>query len=118
MVYNPNNAKETPMLPVDTILDGVIIDIRDGKVKNFVGNLDKWKNPEQAAIEITTEVKNEDKTIQTRQVFTYVENNGVTEYPPKSNLGKFKEKYKKLPEAGDQVKIITNNDGFGKIKLD
>ena len=34
------------------------------------------------------------------------------------NKKKVKAKYGKLPEAGLQVKIVTNSDGFGKVKLD
>ncbi len=43
--------------------------------------------------------------------------NGVTKYSEKSNLGKFKAKYGKLPTAGDQIKAMTNKDGFLRLIL-
>ena len=56
--------------------------------------------------------------IEIDQVFTYNDNAGITEYSPRSNLGKFKKKYGKLPEPGMQIKVTTNSDGFGNLKLD
>jgi len=118
-MYNPNNAKETAMLPKDSILDGVIIDIKDGKVSDFVLNLDKWKGDhQQSAINVAVEVDSNGNKVTIEQLFTYKDNNGVTEFPANSNLGKFKKKYGELPSAAKQVKIQTNNDGFGKIKID
>lgn len=55
--------------------------------------------------------------VNVKQLFTYIEEEGLTKYTKSSNLGKYKLKYGKLPEVGDQVKILTNGDGFGKIKL-
>ena len=119
MAYNPKNAKEQPTLPPDTIFTGVIIGIKDGKVKDFVKNIDKWTGDiEQAAINMEIEVLHNDRKYNTEQLFTYNEEDGKTVYSPKSNLGKFKAKYNKLPEVGDQLKLLTNNEGFLKLKLD
>jgi tRNA U54 and U55 pseudouridine synthase Pus10 len=122
MGYNPENGKEVEpknILPKDTVLDGVIIAIKDGVVKDFVQNLDKWKNKEQPAIEVTVEIKVEEESVQHHQVFTYSNGlNGETEYGKTSNLGKFKRKYESLPKVAQMVKISTNKDGFGTIKLD
>ena len=42
-MYNPTNAKETASLEPDTVMDGEIVDIKDGKVKDFILNADSWK---------------------------------------------------------------------------
>ena len=119
MGYQPKNAIETAMLPQDTILDGVITQIADGKVKEFVKDTTNWKGDiNQPAINITMEVTANDKKVDLDQLFTYTEKDGKTAYTPRSNLGKYKKKYNKLPEPGDKVKISTNSEGFGKIKLD
>lgn len=121
MVYSPTNAKivETAQLPKDSILDGIIISIEDGKVKDFIPEGIEWKGDKDGpAINILLEVKSGEEHPQIKQLFTYQEENGNTIVSSKSNLGKYKVKYGKLPEAGDQIKIVSNNDGFGKIKLD
>ncbi len=119
MGYNPQNAKEEPTLPADTIFTAVIIDIKDGIVKEFVkGDITKWKNPEETAINVTMEVIHNEKKYTFDNIFTYLEEGGVTKYSPKSNIGKFKIKYGKLPTAGDQVKAMTNKDGFLRLVLE
>ena len=127
MTYNakkPNEIEPTTGLPADSILDGVIINIKDGYVKDFVANTEKWKNADSNAIEITSEVavkkENSDVTemVQLTQIYTYISENDKTTFTKGSNLSKYFNKYKKLPEAGDQVKIVTNEKGFGKIKID
>lgn len=118
MAYNPNNAKEEPMLPADVIFDGVVINIADGKVKDFVKNLAKWSQPEQPAINVNIEVMHNEQKFNFDQLFTFKEENGQTVYSPRSLLGKYKAKYQKLPTAGDQVKVMTNNEGFLRLKLD
>ena len=114
-MYNPTNAKETASLEPDTVMDGEIVDIKDGKVKDFILNVDSWKgNLDQAAIDM--DVKCGDVTF--TQLYTYNDKEGVTEYSSVSNMGKYKKKYGKLPEKGDKVKVLTNSDGFGKIKVE
>ena len=124
-MYEPKEAIEVPdktQLPKDTILDGVIVDIKDGKVNEFVPQQVEWKGDKASpCINLTIEVQQGEEIkeiVKIEQLFTYKLEDGKTAYTPKSNLGKYKIKYKKLPEAGDQVKIITNSDGFGKVKLD
>ena len=118
-MYNPQNAKESAQLPQDAIVEGTISKVQDGKVKDFVLDTSKWTGDvNQPCINVTAEVTNKDKKIEVSQVFTYNDNNGVTEYAPKSNMGKFVKKYGKMPQVGVVVKISTNSDGFGKFKLD
>ena len=122
MGYNPENSKVKEIeskLPKDSILDGVIINFADGVVKDFVQNTEKWKNENQPAIELTVELKTEKETVTHNQVFTYeAGENGETLYGPKSNIGKFAKKYGLLPKVGMMIKVVTDDSGFGSIKLE
>ena len=126
MAYNPKNAiegEDKTQLPKDSIFNGVIVDIRDGKVSDFVPDNVEWKGPRDGpVIEITTEVAthngNPDGSVRVKQLFTYFQEEDKTIYTPKSNLGKYHKKYGKLPIVGEQVKVITNSEGWGKIKLE
>ena len=119
MVYTPQNAKEQPGLPSDVVFDGVITKLRDGKVSEIVTNLENWKgDPNSPCIEVAMEVTHKEKKFEFTQIFTYEEEDGKTVYSPRSNLGKYKAKYGKLPESADQIKAMTNKDGFLKLKLD
>ena len=105
-------------IPSDTIFEGLIINLIDGQTKDFI-NSDKWKgDPESNAINITIEVNHQGSTYRISQVFPYNDINGTTTYSNQSNLGKYKKKYGKLPETGDKVKLISNKEGFLKLKLD
>ena len=120
MVYNPQNTKEVG-LPADTIVEGEIKNIKPGKVKEFVkAEAQKnWQGDlDGDAIDMTIEITHQGRASLTKQMFTYTDNNGVTEYNPKSNMGKYKKKYGKMPEVGDKIKLMTNAEGFAKIKLD
>jgi hypothetical protein len=119
-MYNAKNAKELEGhgLPKDSIIDGVIINIDDGTVKEFVKDTTKWDNPEGKAINLTIEVKVGESSVKFNELIAYVERDGITSYTKKSKLGKFKGKYNKLPEVGDVVKILTDKEGYGEIKLD
>jgi len=119
MTYNPQTAKEQPGLPTDTIFDAIIIDIKDGIVKDFVKSLDKWKGEHtQPCIDVTMEVLHKEKSFTFSTIFTYENDEATTVYAPNSNLGKFKTKYNELPVVGSHVKVITDKDGFLKLKLD
>jgi hypothetical protein len=129
MVYNAKNAEEAKGvsgdLPKDSIFTGVITTIEDGIVKQFIKEevQKTWQGDiESPAIMLTIEVKvgaDVKELVKIQQMFTYIAGDGgKTLYSTKSNLGKYVKKYDKLPEAGDQVKIITNENGFGKIKIE
>ena len=119
MGYNPQQAKEQPTLPADTIFTAVITKIDDGFVKDFVkGDITKWKNPSEPAIDVNMEVMHNEKKYEFSVIFTYTLEGEQTIFSPRSNLGKFKTKYGKLAEVGDQVKAMTNKDGFLKLVLE
>ena len=92
----------------------------DGKVSDFIPEGTPWKGDiNGAAIQCDIEVKIPDgENVKISQLFTYINDDGKTAYSKSSNLGKYKTKYGKLPEPGDQVKIMSNSEGFGKIKID
>lgn len=118
MTYNANEATAAVSLPPDSMLDGRIVKIEDGKIKDFVKNLAKWEGDvEQPAINATVSVTHDKKEIQFNQIFGYILVDGKTQYAPKSNIGKFKAKYGKLPQVGLTVRVVTNSEGYGKIKL-
>ena len=128
MGYNAKNGEETKAmggnLPKDTILNGVITQIEDSVVRELVSEEHhaKWDNLDSKAIQLSIEVHFEEgteKKVETiTQLFTYIDEDGKTKYTPKSNLGKYVKKYDKLPEPGDQVKIVTNENGHGKVKIE
>ena len=128
MTYNIKNAKEIeqkPLLDPDVIHDGVIRSLTDGKYSDFVDVevLKTWKNasPDQTAVELEIEIpceKADKGHLIIHKVMPYEVVDDVMEYGSKSNLGKYKAKYGKLPELADQVKVSANKDGFGKLKLD
>lgn len=123
-MYDAKNTKEVEaksLLPKDSILDGVIIQIDDGVQRDFVSKDAQvnWKgNLDYKAINVIIEVVHEKQSVKIEKIFTYSLEDGKTCYSDLSNLGKYKAKYDKMPEVGDQVKVITNDRGFGKIKLD
>jgi len=120
--YDPHGAiqqKDTPMLPPDSILDGVITQIQNGIVDTFVkGDKTKWKNLQSPAINCMIEVSIGDgKIVQIDEMFTYEFEEGHTIYRPKMKIGKYQAKYGTLPMVGQKVKILTTNEGYGSIKL-
>jgi len=107
-------------LPKDGTFDGVIISMRENKIKNLIKNSTGWKNADSEAIEITVEICQENKDpVQINQIFSFKSGeDGQTLITEGSNLDKYHEKYKKLPEVRDQLKVYSTGQGFGKVKLD
>ena len=120
-MYDAKNTKEIEgKLKADTIYDGVIFNINDGKVKDFISNPTKWDGDvEQQAINVEVEVPVECDVVRFKQLFTYgIEaSTGVTLFHKKSNMGKFKAKYGKVPETSKSVKVMADKEGFAKILL-
>ena len=118
-MYKSETAKEEPSLPADTVFSGAIIDLKQGKIKDFVKeeNLAKWDDPEKTTIEIQMEIVHEGTSISWKQLFPYYEKDGHVSYTSKSNFGKFKAKYNSLPEVGVSIKAMASKEGFLKILL-
>lgn len=114
-MYNPKNYKEIVMPPPDTILEGVIINIHDGKVADFISADISWKGDRQktGAIVLDIEVKYNNNIIKLSKLFTYNEiHEGQLIISQKSNLGRYKKRYGKLPEVGDKIKLLSNSGGY------
>lgn len=119
MAYNPENAKEGKGIPQDTVLTDVITEIKDGTVKDFVKNTEKWSGSvDTPCLELSINIEHDGKEYNFDQVMTYQEEEGVTIYPPKSNMGKYNKKYGKLPQKGDELKCVSDSNGFLKIKIE
>ncbi len=119
MPYNAKNVEVTKGLPSGVSADGLIKEIKDGKVGDFIHEKarDRW-NTEQPAIEIVVEVTYEGKPYNFTKMFPYKEIEGKTTFGEKSDLGKYNKYYNKSPEAGDQIKAITNSDGYWRLLLE
>ena len=119
MVYNPNNATEKQGLGAGLSATGVITTIEDGKTSDFVKNTENWKGDINAlAINIHIEILHNSEKYELQKIFNYKDEQGRTVFSSNSNLGKYKQYYKKLPESGDQVKCLTNKDGFFRLLLE
>lgn len=125
MTYNAENAQEYKSsgkfeggLPEDTIVEGVITEVVDGQIKDFVANLAKWKQPDQPAIKVVTQTTFQGATLEGNQMFPYFETDGVTTFGKRSDLAKFKAKYGVMPKVGVKVKVMSNSKGYLTIKLE
>lgn len=120
MAYNPHNSEEQKEsgLKQGQIVEGVIVSIDDGTVKQFIPEGTKWDgDTNQTAINATISYKVNDEIKTFTKLFTYNEEEGKTKYHPKSNLGKFKKTYGMLPVIEQKVNIKGNEEGYGEIVL-
>lgn len=111
--YTENQTKESIIAsPRDEILDGVIIKIDKGLLSEFIDPKvhSKFDNLEQPTLNITIDVKFNDKVIKVTDRIAYYK-----EPMTNSKLGKFLNKYDKL-EVGKQIKVFFNSEGFGNIQ--
>ena len=116
MTYDADKSKEQPSLPPDKVLEGAIIRVEDGQVKDFVKNLSKWRDPDQKAINVVMQVVFEGKNYDFEQVFPYfLDEKGYLIHSERSNFGKFKKKYGSLPKAGVKIKGLTNEEGYLRL---
>lgn len=122
MAYNAKEimeAKNEGPLGKDELYNGVIIEIQDGTVQDFVAPaaLEKFNNKDSKAINLIVEVMMGDQRKLINQFYTYIDDDGITKYTSNSNLGKYVSKYDKAPEVGDQVKVISDERGYGSVKI-
>lgn len=126
-LYNPDTAVEIESkgpFPEDSIFVGVITDIQEGIVKDFISEKAQqhWKSDlDGNVIEVSYEVivPETKATIKHSQLFTFeLTDEGRTGFTTNSNLAKYYRKYGNLPEVGQTVKVMTDSNGRGKIKLD
>lgn len=121
MTYNAKNVEVQESLNPGLMAQGFVIDIKDGKVKDFVQDdaLPKWKNKDQSCILVTFECKHNEVSYTDQKLLTYnISDKGATQFGKRSNLGKYHSYYKKVPEVGDQVQMKTNADGYFKVVIE
>lgn len=117
MTYNAQNAREVNTgVDPGMVCNAKIVEIQKGKVIDFIKptSVENWKGDVQGlAIEVTFETQINKTSYKIKKMFTYsVGSDGVTEYRPRSNLGKYKKRYGKLPELNDTVALMANSEGF------
>ena len=118
MTYDPDNAVERKVPDAGTTVTAYIIDIQDGKIKDFVTKpeaLKKFDSPDALAIYVTTEGKYEGRSYRCETLFSYAMVNNKIEYDARSNLASFKKIYSALPKVGQEVKHIANGNGYFKL---
>jgi len=118
-MYNPQASIEKQGLGPGISATGVIVKIDDGKTSDFVKNTENWKGDIQApAINVCIEIMHNNEKYELQKLFNYKNEGDKTVFSSNSNLGKYKQYYNKLPEAGDQVKCLTNKDGFFRLLIE
>lgn len=120
MSYNAKAYKETEGLPAGIQEEGVIININDGKVRDFLQEDSRkaWEGDlDQTAINVEIELKHKEQLIRLSKIFTYKEEGEETNFAANSNLGKYRRFYGKLPEVEDKVKCMTNEDGYFRLTI-
>ena len=112
-------------LETDHIYDTVIVNIEDGTVQDFLNEKVQasWAGDlSQPAINVMYQIKygqTDDEFMEFSQLFTYnIGEDGVTEYNESSNLAKFKKKYGTLPAIGTPVKVVTDDKGRPRLKIE
>ena len=118
-MYNPQKVEMIKKPSPGTIIDGIIIAIQDGTVKDFLKvDSTKFKNTDSPCINVVVESKLDTRNFKIEQIFTYIKSAGdTTLFTSDSNLGKYYKSYGKLPEVGDKVKMMSNSEGFFKIMV-
>lgn len=114
-VFNKKLTKDDIVAsPCDEVLTGVITKIEKGLLGSFVDEKvhSKFDNLDQETLMIYFETKFNDMIIKGSDRLAYYEKPMTN-----SKLGKFLLKYGSL-EAGQQIKIVYNSEGFGRIKVD
>ena len=118
MAYEPNKIEIgiPQTAPPNTRVDGIVIRIEEGTVKQFYSPeaLAKYedRNPEAAAINVVVEHQYNNVPTQRSKTITLPPNNKAH---PKSSMAKWIKQYGKPPEVGQQVKLVANEKGYFEI---
>ena len=119
-MYNAKSSIEIQNVKPGEVTQGIIVHIVDGKVKDFIKNeeiIKKFKNIDSDCINMLIEFNYQGRIFKIEKMFTFMMVNGQTAYSPKSNIGKYKRFYGKLPEAGDVVKLLSDSDGYFRLMM-
>jgi len=121
MAYDADKVEVRPPLAAGVVETGVIIDIKDGKVKDHIDSeyYDNWKDSlDNSAIKVSVECLHEGIKYQDEKIFTYEDVGGTTKFGANSNLGKFHSYYKKAPKSGEQIQMKTNAKGYFRLVIE
>jgi hypothetical protein len=118
MAYEPNKIEIgiAQTAPPQTRVDGIVIRIEEGKVKDFYSpeQLAKFedRNPEAPAINVVVEHNFNNVRSERSKTITLPPNNKAH---PKSSMAKWIKQYTKPPEVGQKVTLIANEKGYFEI---
>ena len=118
-MYNPDNTETIPKPPVNTVIKGAIIEIKDGKPSDFLEEeaAKKWRD--NSVIKVVIEAHYQNQQITEEILFTYQNNDqGKTVYSENSKIGKFTKMYGGAPRLSQQVDLKANSDGYFKLIID
>lgn len=121
MAYDAKNATVVENLRAGIVEQGVVVNVADGKVGDFLTDKgkDKWEGDHNTlAIQVTVEVLHDNTKYNCERLFTYFTQADKTVFKSNSNLGKYFRYYKKLPEVGDQVQCKTDADVYFRLVID
>lgn len=111
MVYNPDKLVEKKV-EVGKVVDDEIVQIQEGKKKDFVTDWEKYEsaypnaNPNQECIRVLT-------TLGCR-VDINLPKDGTT-YSPASMLAKWERNFGKVPFVGQKIKSVVNKKGWFEV---
>lgn len=115
MTYEPEKLKEVELPKVGTQIKGVVSELTEGKLKEFLSAevLEKWdkSNPDSNQLEVIVELENG----QIRKKLIAMPE-GVDVFP-NSNMGKWKKTFGAYPHKGQEVFLIVDSEGFPQFKL-
>lgn len=120
MVYNAESFVEKKAPSPGSLSQGVVVNVDDGKVKDFVQGdaLEKWHDPEQMAINVEFEIVFENEKCVSNEIFSYQNDSDKrVVVSDRSKLGKYKKKYGGLPKVQDKVVVMANQDGYWNMVL-
>ena len=114
-VFNEKMNKSAVVAsPEDVTLDGIIVNIEQGMLREFIDEKvhDKFDNLESEQINIYFEVQYEGRTLKGNDRFAF-----YGEPMSHSKLGQFLNKYNDLA-VGVKIKVQYNSKGFGSIIIE
>jgi len=119
MTYNPDKASEIKMPKPGAHIDAEVIEINDGKRKDFQSKqyIEEYQlDGDDSCIEVVCQGDYKGTLITVKQAMPYTEGKEGMSYHPKSNMGRYKAWYGVLPKKGDTVRLEANADSYWRLK--
>jgi hypothetical protein len=113
MTYNPDVMKIGPTVEEGTRIPGVVIDIKEGKLSEFVSGeiTSKWKDadPQQPVINVTMEATHEGNTFRRSQTINLPMG---TNCHAKSKMARWIKINKGAPKVGQKIEMMADQNGY------